>query len=131
MTVREFLELFTKKDLWDNIKVNKWEEHINVFYGLIVPMRLLNGDKDINCFKDGEDNKCNGTNAIYQWSSVFNAIYNDKGKGENSAGAEGIEKTHRLGMKKSKWSYTTYKEHIAKKYNRGLSSNVPIKVRIS
>ena len=78
-TVREFLELFTDDTLWNNVKENKWEQDINVFYGLIVPMHLLNEDPFANCFQEktikGQNNECAGKNATYQWGSVFYAIY--------------------------------------------------------
>ena len=119
MTVHQFLELFTKKDLWDSVEELPWLDFIYVFYGLVYPMRLLNGDDDPRNFVGGT---CKGSNEQYQWESVFKKICKPK-KTQEDPGAKGLSPT-RLGfVSPDKNQYNTCIE----KYNTGLSNDKSIK----
>ena len=118
-TVREFLELFTDGTLWDKVEPKKrsWCNPIYVFYGLIYPMRLLNGDNPPDYFFSG--GTCNGSKDKYIWESVFRKIVDP----DEPHGATGLG-PHRLGFVSSdKNQYNTCIEE----YNDGFSSTSYIK----
>ena len=123
MTVHQFLELFTKKDLWDSVEELPWLDFIYVFYGLIYPMRLLNGDKPSDDFLGGT---CTGSedNKQYKWKSVFKKICKPKPhKPQEDYGADNLGPT-RLGfVSPDKNQYNTCIEE----YNTGLSNDSSIK----
>jgi len=73
MTVHEFLELFTNVNLWNSVQGHPLGIPIYVIYGLIYPMRLLNGDEQPNNFHAGT---CKSNNKQYIWGSVFSKIVN-------------------------------------------------------
>ena len=105
MTVHEFLELFTNDTLWNNVKEPPWLDFIYVFYGLIYPMRLLNGDNPPDYFFSG--GTCNGSKDKYIWESVFKKIVDSK----EDHGAEGLKSfpNKRLGFVSSdKDEYNTF-----------------------
>ena len=118
-TVREFLELFTDDELWDKVEPKKrsWCNPIYVFYGLIYPMRLLNGDNPPDYFFSG--GTCNGSKDKYIWESVFRKIVDP----DEPHGATGLG-PHRLGFVSSdKNQYNT----CIQEYNDGFSSTSYIK----
>ena len=118
-TVRKFLELFTDDTLWNNVKEPPWLDFIYVFYGLVYPMRLLNGDDDPRNFVGGT---CKGSNKQYQWESVFKKICKPK-KTQEDPGSTNLSPT-RLGfVSPDKNQYNTCIE----KYNTGLSNDKSIK----
>ena len=121
-TVREFLELFTDYELWKKVEPKKrsWCNPIYVFYGLIYPMRLLNGDNPPDYFFSG--GTCNGSKDKYIWESVFKKIVDSK----EDHGAEGLKSSpnKRLGfVSPDKDEYNTCIEE----YNDGFSSTSYIK----
>lgn len=119
-TVREFLELFTDDTLWKKVEARPWCNPIYVFYGLIYPMRLLNGDNPPDYFFSG--GTCNGSKDKYIWEFVFSKIVNP----DESHGADGLKSfpNKRLGFVSSdKDEYNTCIEE----YNDGFSSTSYIK----
>ena len=125
MTVHEFLELFTNDTLWNNVKEPPWLDFIYVFYGLIYPMRLLNGDKPSNRDKplDFKGGTCNGSEDKYIWESVFKKICKPK-KTQEDPGATDLSYPTRLGFYSKDWK--EYDECI-EEYNTGLSNDSSIK----
>lgn len=122
MTVHQFLELFTDDNLnlWDSVQARSWCNPIYVFYGLIYPMRLLNGDNPPDYFFSG--GTCNGSKDKYIWESVFKKIVDSK----EDHGAEGLKSSpnKRLGfVSPDKDEYNTCIEE----YNDGFSSTSYIK----
>ena len=119
-TVREFLELFTDDELWDKVEPKKrsWCNPIYVFYGLIYPMRLLNGDDEPDNFRAGT---CNGSKDKYIWESVFKKIVDP----QEDHGADNLSPPNkRLGFVSSdRNQYNTCIEE----YNDGFSSTSYIK----
>lgn len=125
-TVREFLELFTDDKLWDKVeaKARSWCNPIYVFYGLIYPMRLLNGDDKPDNFFSGGTCKGSEGNKQYIWESVFRKIVNP----DEPRGADNLSPPNkRLGFVSSdRNQYNTFIKGFNAKF---LNTNTPKNIK--
>lgn len=118
MTVHKFLELFTDNKLWNSVQRHPLGIPIYVIYGLIYPMRLLNGDVNLRNFRTGP---CNGSKDKYIWESVFEKIC----KSQEDYGTGQLGSLDRVGSLLKNWD--EYKKYIKEEYNNGFSSTSYIK----